>query len=396
MRRLCELLGLPQNRFAAVHVVGTNGKTSVTRMTAALLEAHGVSCGAYLSPHVRHWRERIRIRGEEIAEAEFAEAVQRAADAATVAERGFEEGEKVTQFELFTAAAFMAFARGRVDAAAVEAGLGGRLDATNVMRSKVSVLTSVGLDHTEYLGDTVAEIAAEKLDVLGQHTTLVVGELPPAAMEVARRFAAERHAELVEAPAEPPGEFAELVPPGYQRRNLATAMTAAQEFLGGLDPDAVRSAAPGFVVPGRAELHEGSPPVLFDSAHNADGARALAQSLPGLTGGRPVYACLAILAGKDAEAICAALAPACAGAICTEFPADVIKGSGRPGGEALPARRLAELWNAAGGEATAVEDPGEAWQAARDRAEKEGGVALAAGSHYLLRSIWTGKPAENS
>src|ERR1044072_6073697 len=107
MRRLCELLGLPQNRFAAVHVVGTNGKTSVTRMTAALLEAHGVASGAYLSPHVLNWRERIRIRGEEIAEEDFAAVVERCAEAARIAERGFEEGERVTQFELVTAAAFL-------------------------------------------------------------------------------------------------------------------------------------------------------------------------------------------------------------------------------------------------------------------------------------------------
>jgi dihydrofolate synthase/folylpolyglutamate synthase len=278
----------------------------------------------------------------------------------------------------------------------IEAGLGGRLDATNVIRSKVAVLTSVGLDHTEYLGDTVAEIAAEKLDVLGQHTTLVVGELPPEAMEVARRFAAERHAELVEAPAEPPEEFAALVPPGYQRRNLAIAMTAAQEFLGGLDPAAVHAAAPEFAVPGRAELTEGDPPELIDTAHNADGARALAESLPGLTGGRPVHACIAVLEGKDAAAICAALAPVCAGAVCTEFPADVIRGSGRPGGEAIPAARLGQLWQEGGGAAEVVEDPREAWARARERAREGGGIALAVGSHYLLRSIWTGKHAESS
>jgi dihydrofolate synthase/folylpolyglutamate synthase len=215
-------------------------------------------------------------------------------------------------------------------------------------------------------------------------------------MEVARRFAAERHAELIEAPAEPPAEFAELVPPGYQRRNLAIAMTAAQEFLGGLDPAAIHAAAPGLAVPGRSELHEGDPPTLFDSAHNADGARALAESLPGLTGGRPVYACIAVLAGKDAESMCAALAPVCAEAVCTEFSPDVIKGSGRPGGVALPAERLAELWQDGGGQATTISDPAEAWAAARDRAKAGGGVALAVGSHYLLRSIWTGKPAENS
>lgn len=401
MRRLCELLGLPQNRFATVHVVGTNGKTSVTRMTAALLEAHGASAGAYLSPHVLSWRERIRLRGEPIQEADFAAAIERCAEAAGVAERGFEAGERVTQYELITAAAFLAFAQARLDAAVIEAGLGGRLDATNVIRSRVSVLTSVGLDHTEWLGDDLASIAAEKLDVLGQHSTLVVGELPPEAMAVARRFAAERHAELIEAPADPPQQLAELVPPGYQRRNLAIAIAAAAAFLGRLDGEAILrhvQAAPGgeaFDVPGRAQLVPGSPPLLFDAAHNPDGARALAESLPELTGGRPVSACLAVLADKDAAGICAALAPACEAAVCTEFPAAAVQGSGRPGGEAIQAERLAELWRAAGGRAESLSDPWQAWEACKSRAASGGGVALAAGSHYLLRCLWIGKYAEN-
>jgi dihydrofolate synthase / folylpolyglutamate synthase len=396
MRRLCELLGLPQNRYATIHVVGTNGKTSVSRMTAALLEAHGMSTGAYLSPHLLTWRERIRLRGEPIPEAEFAAAIERCVEAAGIAERGFEKGEKVTQYELITAAAFLAFAQARLDAAVIEAGLGGRLDASNVIRSKVSVLTSVGLDHTEWLGDDVASIATEKLEVLGQHSTLVVGELPPEAMAVARRYAAERQAELIEAPAEPPAQFADLVPPGYQRRNLAIALTAAGEFLGKLDDEAILSAGAGLSVPGRAELHEGDPAVLYDTAHNPDGARALAESLPELTGGRPVIACLAVLADKDAAGICAALAPACEAAVCTEFPAAAVHGSGRPGGEAIAAERLAELWRQAGGRAEALSDPWEAWESCKSRAREEGGVALAAGSHYLLRCLWTGKYAENS
>ncbi len=389
MRRLCDLLGMPQRRFASIHVVGTNGKTSVARMTAALLAAHRVSSGAYLSPHVMGWSERIRLRGAEIEPATFTAVVKRCAEAAAIAERGFEEGERVTQFELVTAAAFLAFAQARLSAAVVEAGLGGRLDATNVIRSKVTVLTSVGLDHTEWLGENVLSIAAEKLDVLEQHSTLVVGELQPEVLELARSTAADRHAELVEAPAAPPAEFAALAPPGYQQRNLALAMTAVQEFLGGLDPDAVRAAADNLAVPGRAELVEGDPPLLFDSAHNPDGARALAGSLPELAGGKPVVACLALLAEKDAAGICAALAPACELAVCTEFPADAVRGSGRPLGEALPAAALAELWREAGGEADADADPRSAWGRARELARERGGVALAAGSHYLLRSIWT-------
>lgn len=376
-------------------MVGTNGKTSVATMTAALLEAHGVASGAYLSPHVLSWRERIRVGGSPIGDRAFAEAVERCAEAASIAERGFDEGERVTQFELATAAAFMAFAQARVGAAVIEAGLGGRLDATNVIRGKVVALTSVGLDHTEWLGEDLASIAAEKAAVLDDHATLVVGELPAEAMEVAERFAAERHAKLIRAPAGPPDELASVAP-GYQRRNLAIALAATEAFLGSIDPDAVRSAAGDLAVPGRAELVEGEPPLLFDAAHNPDGARALAESLPELSGGRPVVACIAVLADKDAAGICAALAPACEIAVCTEFPAAAVQGSGRPGGEATPAASLAELWARAGGEADQISDPLQAWARARELAAERGGVALAAGSHYLLRTLWIERHAESS
>ena len=169
---------MPQNRFASIHVVGTNGKTSVTRMTAALLEAHGVSTGAYLSPHIISWRERVLIRGEPISEEAFTQALERAEEAAQVADRAAGDEGPVTQFELLTAAAFVAFAAARVQYAVVEAGLGGRLDATNVIPSQLTVLTSVGYDHTEWLGETLEEIAAEKVAVLRDHTMLLVGEVP--------------------------------------------------------------------------------------------------------------------------------------------------------------------------------------------------------------------------
>ena len=124
MRRLCTLLGMPQNRFASIHVVGTNGKTSVTRMTAALLEAHGVSTGAYLSPHIHSWRERVMIRGEPISEEAFVEALERAEEAAQVADRSAGDEGPVTQYELLTAAAFVAFAAARVEVRGDRGGAG--------------------------------------------------------------------------------------------------------------------------------------------------------------------------------------------------------------------------------------------------------------------------------
>ena len=168
-------LGFPQRRFASIHVVGTNGKSSVTRMAAALLEAHGVRAGAYVSPHVSLWSERVLIGSEPIGPEEFAAAVGRTAEAARVVERTLEEGEAVTQFEMATAAAFLALALAGVEVAVIEAGLGGRLDATNVIPSRVTALTSIGLEHTEWLGGSEEEIAAEKLAVLRDHSTLVAG-----------------------------------------------------------------------------------------------------------------------------------------------------------------------------------------------------------------------------
>src|SRR5919204_299472 len=173
IRRLVSALGMPQHRFASIHVVGTNGKSSVASMSAALLEAHGFSAGAYLSPHADRWSQRVELRGAEIGGDEFAAAVERVAAAVEPVNRALDPDDSVTQFEAMTAAAFVALARAGVEFGVIEAGLGGRLDATNVIPSRVTALTSVGLDHTEWLGDTVEQIAAEKLAVLRDHTELL-------------------------------------------------------------------------------------------------------------------------------------------------------------------------------------------------------------------------------
>jgi dihydrofolate synthase / folylpolyglutamate synthase len=409
MRRLCLLLGMPQNRFASVHVVGTNGKTSVTRMTTALLEAHGVTTGAYVSPHISSWRERVLIRGEPISEELFTEALERAEQAAEVADRSAGEEGPVTQFELLTAAAFVAFGAARVQYAVIEAGLGGRLDATNVIPSKLTVLTSVGYDHTEWLGETLEEIAAEKVAVLRDHTTLITGELPDEVVPVVERFAQERHARHLWA-----ASVANNLFPGYQGKNLALAQAVTGQLLGEIDGEAVAAFAQGFAtrrfaIKGRAELIPGDPPAIFDAAHNPDGAAALAEALPDLappqrvrrglrSEWRPaeVVCCLAILEGKDAAGIVNALAPAVSRFVCTEIPPTRIEGSGRPGGRSRPALEMAALCQKAGRDAEAIPDPLVAWERARDLAREGKGVALAAGSHYLLSSIWTERPAQSS
>jgi dihydrofolate synthase/folylpolyglutamate synthase len=390
MRRLCTLLGMPQNRFASIHVVGTNGKTSVTRMTAALLGAHGVSTGAYLSPHIHSWRERVMIRGEPISEEAFTEALERTEQAAEVADRSAGDEGPVTQFELLTAAAFVAFAAARVKYAVVEAGLGGRLDATNVIPSNLTVLTSVGFDHTEWLGETLEEIAGEKLAVLRDHTKLIVGQVTDEVEPVIATEVKRRHAGLVRVAVEAHGN-----PVTYRDRNLALAESATEQALGHLDPDAVLGLQ-AITIPGRAEVVPGDPPEVFDAAHNPDGARALAEALPGLTGGAKVVCCLAVLEGKDAIGIINGLAAACSHFVCTEIPPDAIEGSGRPGGRARPALELAALCEKAGVGAEAMPDPLQAWERARELAREGGGVALAAGSHYLLSCIWIERPAQSS
>jgi dihydrofolate synthase/folylpolyglutamate synthase len=391
MHRLSTALGLPQHRFASIHVVGTNGKSSVTRMVAALLEAHGVGAGACVSPHPLRWSERILIHGEEIGADEFAAAVERTAQAAETVNRSLDEGEAVTQFEVATAAAFVAFAAARVQVAAVEAGLGGRLDATNTIPSRVTVLTSIGLDHTEWLGETELEIAAEKLAVLRDHTTLVLGRVSQEVADLAQRTAAERGAKLIAAP-EDPGEAIELRAAGrFQRRNFALACTAAEAFLGDLDPVRVADVGETLTVPGRLERVAEDPPVFLDVAHNPDGAAALAEGMGELAAGRPVIACLAILNDKDARSMLKVLAPSLARAICTQLPEQSADGPKTGAGAvfsahrpSFSAERLATVCGEVGLRAEAEVDFGAAVRRARALALDSGGVLVITGSHYVL------------
>jgi dihydrofolate synthase/folylpolyglutamate synthase len=382
MHKLTTALGMPQHRFASIHIVGTNGKSSVARMTAALLEAHGVGSGACLSPHTARWSERTLIHGEEVGSEEWAAAVERVARAAEGVNRSLEEGDSVTQFEAATAATFVALATAKVKAAAIEAGLGGRLDATNTIPSRVTVLTSIGLDHTEWLGGTELEIAAEKLAVLGDQTTLVLGRVSAEVAALAERTAAERGARLVRAPEDPGPNLRLLAPGSFQRRNFALACAAAEAFLGELDPGLVTEVAATVRIPGRLERIAERPPTYVDAAHNPDGAVALAEALPALLGSR-VIGCLAILADKDAAAMVRALAPVLERAVCTELPREALEAHGRPGAASRPAAELLVACEDAGLPAEA--EP--SFEAALRRgsllaSEPPEGALLIAGSHY--------------
>ena len=375
MHKLMTALGMPQRRFASIHVVGTNGKSSTTRMIAAILERHGVRTGTYTSPHLRSFAERIEVGERPLSRDEFGAAVSAVARAARMVDRTLDEDDRVTQFEALTAAAYHELARQRVEVAVVEAGLGGRYDATNVIPSKVQVLTGVGLEHTRWLGPTIADIADEKLAVVRDHAVLVAPEqLDRAAEEVVERVVAERHARLIRASASATG--APLG--GFQRTNFALARAAAEAFLGGLDEHAVARAAAEIQVPGRLQAVGERPLTILDGAHNPSGMAALAGALDEVFGERrPRVGVVAVLDDKDAGGMLRELAPVLDHAVFTR--------SVNP--RALSPATLASLWEQMGGAASeTVADPRAALARAREIAGDAGAV-VATGSIYLIADL---------
>jgi len=300
MQALLTALGEPQRRFGSVHVVGTNGKSSTARFTAAILERVGVRTGTYTSPHLRSFRERIEVGEEPVSPERFAAAVGRAAAAAREVDDGRDADDRVTQFEALSAAALLELADSRAEIAVVEAGLGGRLDATNVLESRVQVLTGVSLEHTRWLGSTIAAIAEEKLAVVRAGATLVVGaDLHPDALRVAERVVREMSVRLVTAPSVESASF--------QARNFALAEAAAG-LIAPVGPSAAGAALAETRVAGRLDVVDREPLTLLDGAHNPAGAQALAAALPGVIEGRaPLVIVLSVLEDKDAAGVLAPL-----------------------------------------------------------------------------------------
>ena len=318
MHALLAELGDPQRAFPAIHVVGTNGKSTATRRAAAFLAREGLSVGAYTSPHVSGWSERMQVDGED---ADLEPALERVREPA--------ERLRATQFEVLTAAAFAEFAAARVDVAVVEAGLGGRLDATNVLDARVVALTNVGLDHTDVLGETREQIAAEKLAVLSPGATLVSGELEWGGI----------HADDV-------------------------GRAAAEAFLGhALDGDVEIS------LPGRFDIVGED---VFAGAHNPAGVEWLLPRLP-----RGDYVVVAsILEDKDAAAMLCLLGHAGRSFVATASTS----------ARALDADELARIAAPFFDLVGAVTDPEEALARARELAGPEGAV-LVTGSLYLLADL---------
>jgi dihydrofolate synthase/folylpolyglutamate synthase len=382
MRRMMTVLGSPQRSYDTIHVVGTNGKTSTTRMIAAILQRHGLRTAAYTSPHLISYRERLQIGEHDLRGDEFAAAIARAAWAAERVNRTLAGDDHVTQFELLTAGALWEIAEQHVQVAAIEAGLGGRYDATATIESRVTVLTNVGLEHTRWLGPTVRDIAEEKLAVLAPGTTLVLGAgLAGEALAVAERVADERDARILVATPradDPPlragGEF--------QRRNFALARLAAENYLRDSarrpDEQAIRQAAAQTAIGGRLQVVGEDPLTILDGAHNPDAVQALVQALPALVGERPLALVLGVLEDKDAAAMLGALLGVAERAWFTAPPS----------GRALSPAALQSLARQQGFERVACEpSPARALAEARRWASACGGAVLATGSVYLVGDL---------
>ncbi len=329
MRALLTELGEPQRAYPAIHVVGTNGKSTATRRAAAFLAREGLAVGAYTSPHVSGWSERIQVDEEDV---DFETAIGRVRAAA--------ERIGATQFETLTAAALAEFAAARVDIAVVEAGLGGRLDATNVLDARIVVLTNVSLDHTDVLGDTREQIAKEKLAVVTAGATVVLGE--PEWEELAREFGA-----------------AQIVHAGDVGR------AAAEAFLGrelGGDVEAG--------IPGRLEFSGDN---VFAGAHNPAGVEWLVAHLP-----RNDYViCAAILGDKNARSMVETLARVGSSFVATQTETE----------RTLAAEELAQLAREFFADVESVPDATTALDRALECARPGGGV-LVTGSLYLLRDLF--------
>jgi dihydrofolate synthase / folylpolyglutamate synthase len=384
MRRMMTALGHPERAFDSIHVVGTNGKSSTTRMIASILRHHGLRTGTYLSPHLVSFGERIRVDNRDLTATEFAAAMTRAARAAELVNRALDADDRVTQFEAITAAAYSEMARQGVECAVIEAGLGGRYDATNVIPSTVQVLTSVGLEHTRWLGPTLTDIAREKLDVVQPDGTLVLGSgLAAEVLAVAEHVCGERGARIVHAGTDP-GVPLVRAAGLYQRRNFALARAAAELYLAParpLDPAAVAAAAEEVRVPGRLEQIDSDPLTVLDVAHNPEGMRALTESLPELAGGRaPVVAVVSVLDDKDAAGMLTELMPVCDRLVLTATQNPRV----------LPPATLKSLANQlAGPPAEVVGDPWRALARARELAGRDG-LVVVTGSQYLIGDLLAG------
>ena len=348
---LLELLGSPQRSYPSIHIAGTNGKTSVARIIDALLTALHRRTGRIVSPHLQSAVERISIDGTPISPAQYVEIYRELEPFIELVDQQSEAagGPRMSKFEVLTAMAFAAFADAPVDVAVVETGLGGRWDATNVINAPVAVITPIGMDHTDYLGDTLAEIAGEKAGIITRQeretvpsgfdldTVAIIGRQAPEAMEVLLAETVRADAAVAREDSEFTildrqvaiggqlltlqglgGVYPEIFLPlhgEHQAHNAVLALAAVEAFFGAgserqLDIDAVRAGFAAASSPGRLERVRSAPTVFIDAAHNPAGAAALTQALGDEFDFRYLVGVLSVMADKDVDGILEALEPA--------------------------------------------------------------------------------------
>ena len=354
IKRLLSHLGDPHHRFRSVHVAGTNGKGSVSAMLASVLHQAGHVTGLFTSPHLIDFRERIKVDGELISDRELGRLIEEVRE---FAERPGPPEERLTFFELTTAMAFAHFADMGVEEAVVEVGLGGRLDATNVISPQVSVITSIGLEHTAYLGDTIAAIAEEKAGIIKPNVPVVTIDQDEAALDVFRRIASRNASTLKVVGRDVTYEglsstlegnevfldeldFTVQVPllGRYQAANCALAGGALVEMMrrGTYVPEeAIIEGMAKVRWPGRMDIISRDPLLMFDVTHTTEGAEAVAGEVGRLLG-RDIVLVMGVLSDKDLGGIVAHFGPLARIAIATSpnttraYPEETVAEALRP------------------------------------------------------------------
>lgn len=378
-QRIGAAMGDPQTAYPTIHVAGTNGKGSVCAAVEAGLRAAGLRTGLTTSPHLVEPAERIRINGAPVSRRTFADVIERTIAAARAA-----LGAEPTFFEVVTAAAFAAFRDARVDVAVVETGLGGRLDATNVLTAPVvTAIASIGFDHMAQLGDTIEQIAWEKACIAKPGVPMVVGpSVSPAARAVIERTVAERGGVIAPLDAYVPADFDPAPYTGYLAENLRTAaavLGVARARGLPIGDDAIRAVPARFFWPGRMQRVPGAPEFVLEGAHNEQGVRALADTLarlPAAEAHRPRAAVIGMMRDKPPEHM---LRPDW----LSHFHTIVCTATNM--GRALPARELAALVKPLAPRARVVADtrPGAALKRAATAVGPDG-VVFVVGSLYLV------------
>lgn len=397
IRAFLRELGDPHLAYPTIHIGGTSGKGSTSTMIASVLQASGRRTGLHTKPHLRDATERARIDGIAIAPERFATLLDEMMPAI---ERVAAAHGRPTYYETLLALAFAHFAGERVDAAVIEVGLGGRLDGTNVLAPVVTAITSVGYDHTEVLGDTLGAIAREKGGIAKPNVPFVVAPVPAEAEGVLERAAHDAGAPILrvadevriesapDSSAGPSQRFVattrraryrvELGVRGtFQVTNAATAIAVLETLPHELRPDrrSVERGLARVAIPGRMELFDGRPPVLFDIAHNAEKAHGLVSSLEATFGDRAMHYVVAIGQSKDASQILGIL-----GRLPSRFTFTSFAVAGR---RPIPPGDLAVLGRELGRPVRVVDDPIVALRTARDGAESDE-VVVVTGSTFVV------------